>query len=486
VRVWTPTRLVAAVATAAAALVLAAPASAAPAVFGVNNLWPFNDGARLAQEVGLSQQLGVQSDRIIIEWGVLEPKRNVFAWSSLDGYYRAMDALGIRPLVDLVGSPAWAREAGCSLSRCPQAPAHDADYQAFVRALVARYPHLAGLEVMNEPNLTEWWPDPDPARYAEILKAAYAGAKAANPDVPVVTAGLSPNGAISPGQFLNEAYAAGIKGHYDKLGFHVYVGGTLPSVAPDVKTEMSTVRNVRDENGDSAPFWITETGFPSDGASRYSSAVYTEDTQAQMLGVDYRVLSSMPDVEGVFVFLLSDVPGWSGTQKMGLYRSDLTPKPAVDAFRQARADPFWPTYDMSVTGPAAAVKSSEWFTLQANGYTGAAPARYEWLIWHTDHWSLPIGRTDTPSFRFHIYRGGTWRFAVRLVTDSDTYLSGPTPVTVQAPVHSRFYLKGNAKKGKAKKGRKHAAKSKRTKKKAKAKRKRKREQKRALGAHARV
>src|SRR5207244_930552 len=112
-----------------------------------------------------------------------------------------------------------------------------------------------------------------------------------------------PNGAIPPGKFLNEAYEAGIKGHYDKLGFHVYVGGTLGSVAPDVKTEMSTVRNVRDEHGDSSPFWITETGFPSEGASKFSDAVYTEDMQAEMLSTDYKVLSSMPEVEGLFFFL---------------------------------------------------------------------------------------------------------------------------------------------------------------------------------------
>src|SRR4051812_41393890 len=353
-----------------AGFALAAPAGAAPAIFGVNNLWPYNNNPELARQVGLSQQLGAQSDRIMIEWGVLEPKRNVFAWASLDIYYRAMDTLGIRPLVALTGSPAWARDPACGLSRCPQSPAHDGDYQNFVRALVARYPHLAGLEVMNEPNLSEWWPNASPARYADILKAAYAGAKSANASIPVVTAGLSPNGNIPPGQFLNEAYRAGIKGHYDKLGFHVYVGGTLQSVAPDVKTEMSTVRNVRDEHGDNAPYWITETGFASEGASQYSSAVYSEDMQAQMLSVDYKVLSSMPDVEGLFVFLLSDLPAWSGTQKMGLYRADLTPKPAVNAFQDARANPFWPTYNMTVAGPMAPVESSQWFTLQANGYTG--------------------------------------------------------------------------------------------------------------------
>jgi hypothetical protein len=197
---------VAAALVVAASLSLAAPAGAAPSVFGVNNLWPYSNNAELGREVGLSQQLGAQSDRIIIEWSVLEPKRNTFAWASLDLYYKAMDELGIRPLVDLVGSPSWARDPGCGMSRCPQAPAYDGDYENFVHVLVARYPHLAGLEVMNEPNLSEWWPDADPARYADILKAAYAGAKSANASIPVVTAGLSPNGNIPPGQFLNEAY----------------------------------------------------------------------------------------------------------------------------------------------------------------------------------------------------------------------------------------------------------------------------------------
>src|SRR5205085_403968 len=115
-------------------------------------------------------------------------------------------------------------------------------------------------------------------------------------------------------------------------------------------------------------------------------AVFNEDTQAQSMAIDYKVLSSMPDVEGVFVFCLSDLPSWTGTDKMGLYRADLSPKPAVGAFSDARANPSWPTYNMTVAGPTAPVKSSQWFTLQAGGYTGSEPVRYEWLIWHTDHW----------------------------------------------------------------------------------------------------
>ena len=72
--------------------------------------------------------------------------------------------------------------------------------------------------------------------------------------------------------------------------------------------------------------------------------------------------------------------------------------------------------------------------VQANGYTGSDAVKYQWLIWHTDHWSLPIGETTAPTFSYHIYRGGTWRFAVRLVTASDTFLSSPVAVTVQPPV----------------------------------------------------
>ena len=71
---------------------------------------------------------------------------------------------------------------------------------------------------------------------------------------------------------------------------------------------------------------------------------------------------------------------------------------------------------------------------------------------------------------------------MRLITDSDTYLSGPTPVTVLAPVHSRFYLEGKAKK----KGKRRSAAKSKGKKKAKAKRRKKREQKRVRRPHART
>jgi arabinogalactan endo-1,4-beta-galactosidase len=52
---------------------------------------------------------------------------------------------------------------------------------------------VRAVEIWNEPNHAWFWPSgPDPARYAEMLKAAYGAAKAADPASTVLLTGISP------------------------------------------------------------------------------------------------------------------------------------------------------------------------------------------------------------------------------------------------------------------------------------------------------
>ena len=72
-----------------------------------------------------------------------------------------------------------------------------ADYTRFARAAVARYAPLGvkHYEIWNEPNIDGFWkPAPDAARYTELLKAAYAEMKQADPSITVLAGAFSPAG----------------------------------------------------------------------------------------------------------------------------------------------------------------------------------------------------------------------------------------------------------------------------------------------------
>ncbi|HQE93621.1 MAG TPA: hypothetical protein PLH19_15540 [Anaerolineae bacterium] len=131
-----------------------------------------------------------------------------------------------------------------------------ADWQAFFQALAA---HIAqrraacghtfrvALEIWNEPNLDfQWTGQLNPARYTEMVRRAYLGAKAGDPTLPVVAGSLAPTGgdgvhSLNDVDFLQAMYANGLAGHFDALSIHNYGFGG----APEDKTWGAGIVNFR-------------------------------------------------------------------------------------------------------------------------------------------------------------------------------------------------------------------------------------------------
>jgi polysaccharide biosynthesis protein PslG len=161
-----------------------------------------------------------------------------------------------------------------------------AAWEAFFTDLVAHIlahqaacetPYRAALEIWNEPNLDfQWGYQPvDPARYTEMVKRAYRGAKAApgGAEIPIIAGSLAPTGGMSGGRAMNDVdfltamYAAGLQGHFDAISIHNYgFGGP-----PEDKTWSNGITNFRRAedihavmaaHGDGAlPVWATEFGW---------------------------------------------------------------------------------------------------------------------------------------------------------------------------------------------------------------------------------
>jgi hypothetical protein len=173
-----------------------------------------------------------------------------------------------------------------------------------------------------------------------MLKAGYRAIKQVRRSLPVVTGSTCcttahGGGDIGSIDFLDRMYAHGAKRYFDAIGFHVYAGGTIGTVGPDIRRTMEGMRAVRNANGDRRPFWITETGFSSHGRSPWSSAVFSPRSQALSEAIAYRTLASMRDVRAIYFYILRDrplVPGAPATglePSMGFFRANFRPKPAV-------------------------------------------------------------------------------------------------------------------------------------------------------------
>jgi hypothetical protein len=109
-------------------------------------------------------------------------------------------------------------------------------YAQFVKTVVAHLaataPNVKRIELFNEPNTSGWWTSPNPAyaatdgsATAAYMLAAYAAAKAANPQIVVVGPALGDGGTeTDPRTFLTNMYAAGCHtgACWDVLSVHPY------------------------------------------------------------------------------------------------------------------------------------------------------------------------------------------------------------------------------------------------------------------------
>jgi|GEM_PF-1552329 len=244
-------------------------------------------------------------------WSTIESTHGKYNWSSSDNVMiyasqRNMDVLAMAGY-----TPGWARDPVCSSSgdKCQPSTAYESAYATFVKNIAERYGQngafwtanpaltyhsIIAIEIWNEPNITFWLPSPNPARYTALLKAGYNAIKAVNPQIQVISAGLSPYGAygntmssrMNPLNFLEQMYVAGAGGYMDAVGFHPYnyaAGRTadgmfayhVASAWSQLEQTSPSIRSLMIKYGDaSKKIWATEIGAPT------SDGITTPDEQA--------------------------------------------------------------------------------------------------------------------------------------------------------------------------------------------------------------
>jgi hypothetical protein len=176
---------------------------------------------------------GLKEIRYDLSWNVVEAQKGKYDWSKFDNVIKNVNAAGLKSIVMIARTPAWAAPTSCrGTTFC--APADKAAFAKFAGLAASRYKdnNVIAWEIWNEPNIVEFWkPMPNPNQYARLLQGAYESIKKANPSATVLVGGLSGNSVnfngddyIDPRSFLGQVYAADTTKPFDGIAYHPYTG----------------------------------------------------------------------------------------------------------------------------------------------------------------------------------------------------------------------------------------------------------------------
>ncbi|HEY3434422.1 MAG TPA: hypothetical protein VGK41_02100 [Solirubrobacterales bacterium] len=241
-------------------LVLLAVAPAAAQAYlppGFVGISPQNSGT--ARDYELMREAGIKSVRQPMVWRAVEPQNPALSerqWGYMDHEVRLAARAQMEIFPFLIGSPEWvaSEEIDLPVANAWQRRA----WASFVRAVVDRYgiegsfwreeedvPYIPmrRFEIWNEENIVSFANDPEPARFAELIRIAGRVIHHRQPGAKVIVGGffgrplqIPPN--IASGDFLARMYRAGrVKPYFDGIGLHPYVA--------DARAMVGQLRNLR-------------------------------------------------------------------------------------------------------------------------------------------------------------------------------------------------------------------------------------------------
>ena len=174
------------------------------------------------------QELGFDWVKVQIRWLDYEGRgKGVYTWDWLDPIVTGVNDRELKLLISVVAAPEWARPPGDDLG-VHGTPEDPRDLGHFVAAMTGRYRgQIGAIEVWNEQNLgRETGYRLDVEHYVAMLQSGYQSVKAVDPQVIIVSGGLTPTGtddgyvAIDDRRYLNQMLAAGAGDYADAIGAH--------------------------------------------------------------------------------------------------------------------------------------------------------------------------------------------------------------------------------------------------------------------------
>lgn len=246
-----------------------------------------------AEDYELMAEAGITSVRLPVNWAGTVPlarERLAPRWGWMDEQVGLAAEQGIRAFMFIWGTPPWVSPR---LGAEPiQSARQRREWLRFLHSAVFRYgprgsfwrehPELPFLpvrqwEIWNEANIVTFSKEPDPERFAQLVRISGRLLHRADPGSTVILGGLfgkplqiPPN--VDSAAFLGGLYEVpGIERYFDGVALHPYVAdaGTLTG-------QIESLRRVMSFYGDRAtPLYITEMGWGSAGfESRWERGPY--------------------------------------------------------------------------------------------------------------------------------------------------------------------------------------------------------------------
>lgn len=299
----------------------------------------FGDPAEVAADLDAMAESGATWVRLDLDWSWVERTRGAPDWDATDTAVGLARDAGLRVLLLVAYTPAWARPAATDDKTPPTDPA---DLAAFAARAVERYGDTVDAwEVWNEPNLDAFWqPRPDPDAYARLLVETTAAIRDVDPDAFVLSAGLAPAtdtvdaAEWEPERFLAAMAAAGALDDVDAVGIHPYSFPALPDGGEpwNLFGRLPALAELAvDGSGRRLPLWLTEYGFPTgDHPGRVN-----EEVQAEGIVAAIAAAQATPGIGPLFVYADRDRDEEADPGGFGVRDADGAPKPAWHALHEA-------------------------------------------------------------------------------------------------------------------------------------------------------
>ena len=250
------------------------------------SIFIWNNPSTTTRDLQALQAADFGWQKTMFKWREMNPDIGVYNFNEADRVVTASNQAHIKIIARIDFQPWWSRSDQTYANARPDNLQWYAD---FVKIFADRYKtgsphgHVDAIEVWNEPNLrSEWGGTISPqtaAEYVQMLSLSYAAIKSVDPNIMVVSAGLSPTGAYDgtaapDDQFLQWMYNDGLSGHYDMLGVNANAQIADPTAAPGSVDgfadgsfyfrRVEQLRAIEEHNGDFNPVWLMEYGWTSD------------------------------------------------------------------------------------------------------------------------------------------------------------------------------------------------------------------------------
>lgn len=296
---------------------------------------------------------GARWVRVDVNWDYTEPAPGTWVYDAFDRVIPKITSRGMKVLLVMdYGVPRWANGVSDPFVP-PTDPNAYGDFAAHVAARYAPY-GVVYYEIWNEPNIDIYFHNPDPAKYVQLLQAAYTKIKAAVPNSIVLSGGFAPAATfgpdIAPSDFLDAMYQKGAKAYFDAVADHPY---TMPVLAssqvpwggfndlvwntnPYSSPGSHSMRTVMDHYGDGAKkVWATEDGavvgpLPCSPQCGY----FTEHDQAANVANMLATFSGFDWAGPMFIAKWQDAtnPFETWGNHLGLLRLDGSQRPSYTEF----------------------------------------------------------------------------------------------------------------------------------------------------------